>query len=132
MSRRAVAAAVLLAFSAATLQAEGTPADKKHEPEPYTKEEFPEWARQLWRAEVVFVGSFPFTFFFVLEGYDTYKYAANDFSSSYAPWPFRTSDEITYTTDEVFWLVVSALASSAVVSLVDFILGHVGQQPANP
>jgi hypothetical protein len=127
----AVFLATLLLFCAAPAMGQ-TSSAKERTPAPYEKEEFPEWLREIWRAEVVFVGSFPFTLFFTLEGYDTYRYMSKDFNSSYAPWPFRSAAEITYTTEEKTWLLVSALAGAALVSLVDFILGHVGQQSENP
>lgn len=133
-ARRLRGAVLLAVFSAcaAPLATGQTAAAGDFTPAPYEKDESPQWLQELWRAEVVFVGSFPFTLFYVLEGYDTYRYIASGFSSSAAPWPFRTSAEITYKPEEATWLIVSALASSAVVSLLDFILGHVGQQPADP
>jgi hypothetical protein len=131
ISHKAAFLAVLLAFAAIEATGE-TKAARDVTPAPYEKDEFAPWLKELWRAEIVFVGSFPFTMFFVLEGYDVYKYAANNFNSSYTPWPFRTSSEITYSTTEATWLVVSALASSAIVSLIDFLLVHVGRQPADP
>jgi hypothetical protein len=131
MRRRAALLILFLLFSAAAAMGE-TAAAKEHTPAPYEKEEFPQWLAELWRAEVVFVGSFPFTLFFTLEGYDTYQFASKGFTASYAPWPFRTAAEITYNDKEKTWLLVSALAASALVSLADFILGHVGKQPENP
>jgi hypothetical protein len=96
-------------------------------PEPYEKGEFPGWARDLWRAEVVFVGSFPFSIFFTLEGYDFYKYARNGFvasPTSPAPWPFTSALDLKYTADEQFWLIVSAATVSLMVSAADFLIGR--------
>ena len=58
-----------------------------HVPVPYTPGEFAPWMRDVWRAEVIAVGSFPFTLFLTLEVYDSWRYATNGFNPSYAPWP---------------------------------------------
>ena len=46
--------------------------------------------KDLWRAEVILVGSFPITLFLTLESYDLYRYFNNGLNPAYAPWPFNT------------------------------------------
>jgi hypothetical protein len=97
-------------------------APQQNAPEPYDKDEFPRWAQDLWRGEVIFFGAFPFAIFFTLEGYDVYKYAASGFSSSMTPWPIRSSSDIKYSVEEQIWLIVVAAAVSLVVSVTDYLL----------
>ncbi len=108
-------------------QAAATPAVA----EPYAKEEFPKWMQDLWRAGVIFVGTIPFTYFFTLEGYDLYRYAASGFSASMAPWPFQPASEISYTDNEKIGLIITALSASLLMSAADYILGLVFETPAD-
>jgi hypothetical protein len=91
-------------------------------PEPYSKDEFPQWLQDLWRAEVIFVGSLPFTYFYTLEGYDFIRYAFNSFSPAYAPWPFQAAANIRYSSEENLGLVISTLTLSIAVSAADYII----------
>jgi hypothetical protein len=97
----------------------------KNIPEPYVKEEFPKWMQDLWRGGVIFVGSIPFTFFFTFEGYDVYRYVSSGLDPLMVPWPLRPASEIVYDDDEKFWLIVTALSASLLVSVADYILGIV-------
>ncbi len=102
-------------------------APQANPPAPYEKEEFPDWARDLWRAEVIFVGSLPFSIFFTLESYDFIKYAGNGFQSTPttpAPWPFTSAGDIKYSANEQLWLVLSAATVSLLVSGADFLIGR--------
>jgi hypothetical protein len=99
-----------------------TTAPKPKTPEPYAENEFPDWLQRVWRAEVIFVGSLPFTYFFTLEGYDIYRWAADNFDVSSAPWPFRPGSTISYTSDEQFWLIIATLSFSGLVTAADFII----------
>jgi hypothetical protein len=124
--RAARAAACLLALSAAALLAE-----EAHVPEPYAPEEFPAWAHDLRRAEIIFFGSLPFSFFFTFEAYDVGRFVATGFSGDgfdllLAPWPFRSGAEIWtgYSAAEKGWLVASALTLSLVVTVADYLIVH--------
>jgi hypothetical protein len=97
---------------------------QEHTPAPYSPDEFPAGMKDLWRAEVLFVGSFPFTFFFTIESYDIARYLTNKLDQSYAPWPLRSAVEIGYSDQEKAWLIASAVAFSAVVAGIDFLLGR--------
>ncbi len=100
-------------------------APEANAPAPYEKGEFPDWAQDLWRAEVIFVGSLPFSIFFTLETYDFIKYAGNGFQSTPttpAPWPFTSATDIKYSTDEQLWLIFSAATVSLLVSGADFLI----------
>ncbi len=112
-------------------QAAGEEDKDQRQPEPYSKDEFPRWARDLWRFTVIFVGSFPFTYFFTMEGYDFYKYARSGFSSDSTPWPFRGAAEIQYSSNEQFWIIFSALTASFLISTADFLIGRLSKPNGN-
>lgn len=99
-----------------------------HVPAPYEDEEFPGWLRDLRRAEVVLVGSFPFALFFAFETYDTYRFFSNDMDPSYSPWPLRPGSAQFYTPDEKKWVAVSAVSLSLVIAATDFIIGRIRER----
>ena len=132
MSRRFLKAALLAALLSVTC-ATCASADS-HVPQPYQPEEFAGWLHDFWRADAVFVGTFPFALFFTFEVYDTYRYfaipsASGALNPSYAPWPFGNG-AATYSTTETSWLAVSAVSVSFIVVGIDFILGHLNGKPA--
>ena len=121
ISRRAAAA---LALSLALSLAAGWLSAQDRTPQPYDPGEFQAWMKEAFRAEAVFVGSFPFTLFFTLEAYDTMRYVSNNLSPAYAPWPFGSGTAVTYTAEETLWLAVSAVSLSMVISGIDFLIGR--------
>jgi hypothetical protein len=116
-------AATALALALALCGA-GHLAGQDRTPQPYDPSEFQTWMKEAFRAEAVFVGSFPFTLFFTLEAYDTMRYVSNNFSPAYAPWPFGSGTAVTYTAEETLWLAVSAVSLSMVISGIDFLIGR--------
>jgi len=108
-----------------------TPA-ARNVPEPYTKEEFPEWMRDLWRGGVIYIGSLPFTYFFTLEGFDIYRYASGGFDPTLAPWPFRTASEITYDEGDRFWIIGITLTASLLTAAADYLLGVIFDRGESP
>ncbi|HEQ72079.1 MAG TPA: hypothetical protein ENN69_06280 [Spirochaetia bacterium] len=93
-------------------------------PEPYTKDEFPQWAKDLRRAEIIFFGSLPFSFLFAFEGVEIGRYLAHGQDPAYQPWPFRSTAPREYTLEEQLWVVGSAIVISGLVALVDYIIGQ--------
>ena len=80
--------------------------------------------KDLYRAEVILVGSLPITLFASLETYDLYRYFNNGFNAAYAPWPFNTGSTLNLTPQEQTWIVVSAVGLSLTVAVIDFMLGR--------
>jgi hypothetical protein len=101
----------------------GTP-PPGHTPEPYTKDEFPQWLADLRHAEIIFFGSLPVSFLFAFEGVEIGRYIASGEKPEFSPWPVRSASPPAYTTEEQFWIVGSAVVISAVIALVDFIIGQ--------
>jgi hypothetical protein len=137
--RRAVLAALLLVCLRAGAAAADTPIAPPAEtpaakapgtdervPEPYRPEEFPGWALDLRRAEVIFFGSLPFSLFFTFEAYDLGRFVVTGFDPLFMPWPLRAGSEIGagYTPAEKGWLIASAITVSLGVSVADYLLGR--------
>jgi hypothetical protein len=95
-----------------------------HTPQPYSPDEFQGWMKDLWRAEVVLVGSFPITLFLTLETYDLFRYFNTGFDATYAPWPFNTGSTLNLSPQEQTLIIVTALSFSLTVAVFDFMLGR--------
>jgi len=102
-----------------------------HAPKPYSTDEFEVWMKEVWRAEVIAVGSFPFTLFATLEVYDTVRYFSNGLNPSFAPWPFGSGSAASFSATETGWLAVSAVSLSAVIAAIDFVIGRLNAKPAH-
>jgi hypothetical protein len=100
---------------------------QEHVPQPYAPDEIASWLKDLWRAEAVFIGSFPISLFATLETYDTYRYVTNGFNPSYAPWPLGSSIATSYSAEETLWLAVSAVSVSLMIAGIDFLLGRLNE-----
>ena len=82
--------------------------------------EFPLWAKDLRRAEIVAFGSFPFMYFFSNFGVDTYRWATHGNNMRYAPWPFNSAATIEKKNDEKFLTIGIAAAGAVLVALIDY------------
>ncbi len=112
---------LLLAFLIALL-APACALSQDRTPQPYTADEFPRWLKDVRRAEIVFIGSFPITLFLTLETYDTYRFVSNGLDPKYTPWPFGSGTP--YVNGETPWLAASAVSLSLIVAGIDFLLGR--------
>ena len=101
------------------------------EAEEYTEEEFSPFLRDLRRAEIVMFGSFPLTLFLSLEFYDIYRYvsfAGDPEQYRYAPWPFRPPDAVGYSDKENLGIFFSALSTSLLIAVADYVVGRVRER----
>ena len=87
--------------------------------EPYTQDEFPSWAQDIRRTEIVTLGSLPFTTLGVTLGYSLYRYASNGFNPEYIPNPFAKSATGSLSSKEQIGIVLTSVGISAVIGLVD-------------
>ncbi|MDR3335200.1 MAG: hypothetical protein LBT13_10015 [Treponema sp.] len=83
---------------------------------------FPQWAKDLRRAEIVAFGSFPFTVFFALFAIDTYRCANNGWDIRYAPWPFKPAGAVEMPKDQQLIAITAAAVGSVIISLTDFLI----------
>ncbi|MBD3284680.1 hypothetical protein GF395_04565 [Candidatus Uhrbacteria bacterium] len=90
-------------------------------PEPYDPEEFSDALKDLRRAEIVAIGSFPITFVLANLGYGVYRYASNGFDAEYAPLgPNRQPRD----RSESINIVVAAASLSVTVAILDYLIGR--------
>jgi hypothetical protein len=112
------ALALLIALSASAAHPQSSSAVAE-EPQ---KLVFPQWVRDIRRAEIVAFGSFPFMMFFSIFGVDTYRAATHDWDSRYLPWPAKGPGAIGMDTDEHMLTLGIAITGSLVVALTDHII----------
>ncbi len=84
------------------------------EAEPYGNDEFPQWAKDIRRTEIVMFGSLPFTTLLVSLGYGAYMYNTNQVEDF--PSPFNLS---IYTEEQQKNLFLISLGVSAGIGLTD-------------
>jgi len=96
--------------------------------EPYEPGEFPDWAFDLRRAEIVLFGSLPFTLlfsrlFYGLGRYAFHSYQAGESVPEFLPPLFAPAGSGDYTADDQLRIALLAVSASAGVALLDFVLG---------
>ncbi len=91
-------------------------------PEPYSADEFPDWAVSLRRWEIISLGAFPIVLFYTKFVFDFTRYAGSGFNAYYAPWPFK--NEYTYkpTNGEQAVMFLTAAGLSAAFGILDAVL----------
>lgn len=99
-------------------------------PEEYDNKEFSEWELDLRRAEIIFIGAIPLTFFLATEAYDTFRftyYGVTDsiWDNRYAPWPFNAPDKLAYEEDDKVLIIISALSAAFITAAVDYVIGKI-------
>jgi len=98
--------------------------------EEYSEEEFSQAARDLRRAEIILIGSFPLTMFLSLEVYDFYRFARNDWDFAYAPFPLRSATAAGYEVKEAAGVLLSAVSVSALLAVADYAIGRIRERRA--
>jgi hypothetical protein len=84
--------------------------------------DFPLWAKDLRRAEIVAFGSFPFMMFFAGIGMDLYRSAVHDWDRRYAPWPLKAAGSIEMTEDQHLITLGAAIGGSVLIALADHLI----------
>lgn len=90
--------------------------------EPYAKEEFPQWALDVRRAEAVAFGALPFTIFFAQFAIDSRRYYENDWDRRYAPWPIKAAGAVSMTEGEYLTAFTAGCIGAATIALVDYVI----------
>ena len=100
-------------------------------PNVFDMTDFPQWARDLRRFDVIAFGSFPFSMFIVTFATDMFRwYNANgmDFNDRrYAPWPMKSAGAVDMTAEEYGRTIFFAAGLSIVFALTDFIIVKIRQ-----
>lgn len=104
----------------ATVEDEVFQLTESDEPAPYTEDEFPGWAQDLRRGEIIFAGSLPFTILLANAGYGVYNLIA----SGTAGYDITTiTSSTSMTNDEKLYVLLAGGALSAGIAIADFIIG---------
>ena len=88
------------------------------EPLPYEEIEFPDWAWDVRRLEVIFFGSVPLTYILTNLVYDISIYASHEWDNEYRMGTARTQDDIKF-------MLTTSLYLSGGIAVTDFILGKI-------
>jgi hypothetical protein len=94
----------------------------------FDTKDFPQWAKDFRRWDIIAFGTFPFSMFFVNFFYDMYRWnKANsmDFSAQgrrYAPWPFKSAGAAELTSREFGRTILFAAGLSIVFAFTDLII----------
>jgi hypothetical protein len=86
------------------------------------KSEFPQWAKDLRRGEIIAFGAFPFMMFAATFSIDTYRASNHDWDSRYLPWPLKGAGAVGMTDDEHMLTLGTAIAGSLVIALADHLI----------
>jgi hypothetical protein len=100
------------------------------EPNLKPKSEFPQWALDLRRFDIILFGSFPFTYWFASTAMDTYRSSLHNWDTRYAPWPVKSAGAINMTNDEYALTLACAAAGSVVIALADHIIVRIKRNRA--
>ena len=100
-------------------------------PEPYAPEEFSASMQALRRAEIVAIGSYPFTLLFSILVYDYARWAGQGFAGEAAPFR-RPLGEEPFSNDEKVGIAIGAAAAAVAIAAADYLLGSVEAAPPVP
>jgi hypothetical protein len=90
------------------------------QPAPYQKDEFPPWALDLRRAEIVAFGVLPFTVFFTSFAVDSYRFADHSWDFRYAPWPLKSAGAVLMDQNQMVGVFMAGVLGAAVIALADY------------
>jgi hypothetical protein len=119
--RRLCAALLLVVLCASTAYSQSSSIAPAKAAEPQ-KSVFPQWARDLRRAEIVAFGAFPFMMLFASVAVDTYRASNHNWDSRYYPWPLKPAGAIEMNRDEHILTLEIAIAGSLVIALADHLI----------
>ena len=117
---RAVSLTLVLSFAAglAPLAGQTTAGTESTVPDI----EFPQWSKDLRRAEIVAFGTLPFSWLVSTVTMDISRTIAHGGSQDYWPWPLKPTGAPTMTNSEFITTIGIALGVSAVVAIADYII----------
>lgn len=104
-------------------------AQEQAEPIPYQPDEFPQWALDLRRAEIITIGAFPLAFILSRVAYDLGRFAVlsvqrGEAAVDYAPWFFAPPGKPELTKQEKSGIIVAGVSISGVIALLDYLAGR--------
>lgn len=129
MTHRGIAALLLIALLPATLAAQDAVPGEGVAPEPYQPEEFPGWARELRRGQIIALGVFPISLLLTQLTYDVVRFGvrsaqAGEFDRESAPWFFAPPGVQRFSQEEKETILITSAIVSVVFALADYALGR--------
>ena len=92
---------------------------------------FPQWAKDLRRWEIVAFGTYPFTMFSTTFFMDTYRFAGTGWKDyRYAPWPLKSAGAVDMTNKEYQTTMIIAAGLSGVIAIADMIIVQIKRHKA--
>jgi hypothetical protein len=107
-------------FSSQTTPSATSATPRVVQPAPYQKDEFPRWALDLRRSEIVAFGVLPFTIFFTSFAVDSYRFADHSWDFRYAPWPLKSAGAVLMDQNQMVGVFVTGVLGAAVIALADY------------
>lgn len=106
------------------------------QPVPYQPDEFPQWAKDLRRAEIITIGVLPFAYLYTNAMYDLGRFlvltiAGNPSAGNYAPWFFAPPTKPGLTDGEKVGILVGSIGVAALVALLDYTIGKAREKNAS-
>jgi hypothetical protein len=121
------AAAFLLGMIFSVFPLHGQTTAAAQPPNYFDTSGFPQWGKDLRRAEIIAFGTFPFTMFTATVVMDTLRASKHNWDGRYMPWPLKTAGAIEMTNEEHELVFISAAAASVVLALTDFVIVKIKQ-----
>ena len=90
---------------------------------PYEPSEFPLWAQDLRRFEIVFFGTVPFSFLYASAGYSIYTYASHSWDPAFAPALLGNRTPPLLTNSQKVQIIGISLGLSTAAAVLDFFIG---------
>ncbi|MDR0785987.1 MAG: hypothetical protein LBE74_08950 [Treponema sp.] len=103
-----------------------------NEPFRYDSLEFPQWARDVRRFDIVTLGALPFAFFTATFFTDATRWAQHDWEMTYSPWPLKPSGAYETSDDEKLAVLGIAFAIAVGVAVIDLVVINVKRLKTPP
>lgn len=87
-----------------------------------TSFEFPQWAKDIRRADVISFGVFPFAWFVTSIIIDLDRASKQNWNADYRPWPAASQTPVPWTNDEYFRAIAAASCIAVAVAITDHII----------
>lgn len=94
----------------------------QNQPKPYDNQEFPQYANDIRRFEIISFGSLPFVMLDSVLIYSTIKWGLNNFHGGF-PNPFTAKNS--FSTQEMTGIILTSIGISLCIAITDLIINQV-------
>lgn len=100
-------------------------------PAPTPPYQFPQWAKDIRRFDIIAFGVFPFAWLFTSIGVDIYRSAQHSWSDDrYYPWPMTGKNPVAWNNDEYVMALTFAGIAAITIAVIDFTIIHIKRYKA--